>query len=58
MVKKKKVDPVSYREAVMSDESEEWKRAMDQELEALKRHRVFELQERPLNETILGWRRV
>ena len=49
-------DPNSYRQAMESDKSEDWKRAMDEEMEVLRSRRVGEEVDQPNNKTVLKGR--
>ena len=51
-------DPNSYREEMESDEVEEWKKAMDEEMKVLERRGVGEKVNRPINKTVLKGGRV
>jgi len=42
-------DPTSYQEAMETDEADEWKKAMDEEMEVLRNRRVGEEVDRPKN---------
>lgn len=46
-------EPLSYREAMQSEETAQWKRAMDEEFESLTRNQVWELVEIPTNARII-----
>ena len=49
-------DPNSYREAMESDESEEWKLAIDEEMKVLEDRGVGEEVNRPINKRVLKGR--
>ena len=46
--------PESYEEAVHSEQSDNWKEAMDQEMTALKQNNAFSIVELPKGKTIVG----
>lgn len=46
-------EPLSYREAMQSEEAEKWKRAMDEEFESLMKNQAWELVKIPTNVTTI-----
>ena len=48
--------PTTYAEAISSPESEEWKKAMKEEMDALEESETFELQPLPENRSVIGGR--
>ena len=51
-------DPNTFQQAMESDESEDWKKAMDEEIEVLRSRGVGEEVDRPTNKTVLKGRSV
>ena len=49
-------DPNTYQQWMESDESEDWKKAMNEEMEVLRSRGVGEEVDRPTNKTVLKWR--
>lgn len=46
-------EPLSYKEAIESKEAAEWKKAMDEEMEALSKNQVWELVNAPKNQEVV-----
>lgn len=46
--------PVTYREAISSDDSDEWHQAMTDEMASLKENKTFELAPRPTDKSVIG----
>lgn len=46
-------EPLTYREALSSHDSEKWNKAMQDEMDSLSRNEVWQLVDRPENQTIM-----
>lgn len=49
-------DPISYKEAIESEDSEKWKKAMEEEVQAHIKNGTWELVERPAGVNVIGSR--
>ena len=53
-LKSKSDAPATYHEAMRCEDAEQWKKAMDEEIETLKKNETFSLSELPKDKTAVG----
>lgn len=49
-----KVEPISYEDAVNSEQAKDWKNSMEEEMGNMKRNNAWEIVRRPTKQTVIG----